>query len=128
MSKSKQQEIQNKIKGFNFDKVEFSKTSFKNSLLQDCSFKDVSFKESVDFDGVTVDQRTLLTLLPAIQKYNKSNPNKIATLNNIKIIGDISNKVKSNPILNNADFSKASLVESENKKTGKNRMQGHRRR
>ncbi|XVN42790.1 MAG: pentapeptide repeat-containing protein [Candidatus Rickettsia vulgarisii] len=113
------------IKSFNFNKVEFVKASFKNSLLQDCSFKDVSFKEPVDFDGVTIDEKTLLTLLPAIQKYNKSNSNKIISLKNIKIIGKISNKVKSNPMLSNADFSEATLIES--KKQQNNSKRGYSR-
>lgn len=97
------------IKGFNFNEVTLGKCSLKNAELKECSFKRVTFKEHIDFEGATIDGNTLTTLLPEIKKYNKKHPEKTMNLDNIRVVGNISEEVKSNPLLKNVDLNKATI-------------------
>jgi uncharacterized protein YjbI with pentapeptide repeats len=101
------------IKGFNFNEVTLGKCSLKNAELKECSFKRVTFKEHIDFEGATIDGNTLTTLLPEIKKYNKKHPEKTMNLDNIRVVGNISEEVKSNPLLKNVDLHKATIKKIE---------------
>lgn len=101
------------IKGFNFNEVTLGKCSLKNAELKECSFKRVTFKEHIDFEGATIDGNTLTTLLPEIKKYNKKHPEKTMNLDNIRVVGNISEEVKSNPLLKNVDLNKATVKKIE---------------
>ncbi|WP_425362147.1 pentapeptide repeat-containing protein [Candidatus Tisiphia endosymbiont of Mystacides longicornis] len=101
------------VEGFNFNKVTLGKCSIKGAVLKGCSFKKAIFKEHIDFEGATIDGSTLITLLPAIQEYNKKHPEKTMNLDKIKVVGDIKEEDKANPLLENADLTKATVKKIE---------------
>lgn len=101
------------VKGFNFNKVTLGKCSIKDAVFKECSFKGTTFKEHIDFEGATIDGSTLITLLPEIEKYNKKYPEKTMNLDKIKVVGNIKEEVKSNPLLKNADLTKATVQKIE---------------
>ncbi|WP_341758401.1 hypothetical protein [Candidatus Tisiphia endosymbiont of Ditula angustiorana] len=78
------------INGFNFDNAIFKERSFQNSEISNCSFKGAIFKDKISFEGATIDAKSLKTLLSAINQYNKNHANNKITLDNVKIVGDIS--------------------------------------
>lgn len=88
-----------KIKGFNFDDTKFGDLSFKDATLENCSFKGTEFKNKVNFDGVTIDAKTLQTLVPAIEKYNEGHKSEPISLDKIKIKGELSSELKDKPLL-----------------------------
>ena len=97
------------VKGFNFDKAEFKGGSFENSEFSNCSFKGTKFINQVKFDGATIDAETLKTLLPAIRKYNKQHKGESISLDNVKIVGDISQVSFEGILMKEPDFTKATL-------------------
>jgi len=107
-----------KIDGFNFDDTKMKNCSFEGSLIQNTSFKDAVFKSKISFRGATIDGATLATLLPAIIKYNQqegvADP---ITLDDVKIVGDISKLSLKELSLKNADISEAITYSTEGKKT-----------
>ncbi|WP_425364045.1 pentapeptide repeat-containing protein [Candidatus Tisiphia endosymbiont of Hybos culiciformis] len=101
------------VKGFNFNKVTLGKCSIKDAVFKECSFKGAVFKEHINFEGATIDGSTLTTLLPEIKKYNKKHPEKTMNLDKIKVVGHIKEEVKANPLLKNADLTKATVKKIE---------------
>jgi len=106
-----------KVKNINLNKAELFSCSFKGSILEECSFSGTIFNKAIDFTGATIDAKTLSTLLPAIEKYNKNIPTEKITLDNVKIIGDISKFDFSKIELNNPNTDNA--VKSSETKNGK---------
>lgn len=106
-----------KVKNINFNKAELFSCSFKGSILEECSFSGTILNKAIDFTGATIDAKTLSTLLPTIEKYNKSHPTERITLDNVKIVGDISKIDFSKVELNNPNLEKA--VISSKTKNGK---------
>jgi uncharacterized protein YjbI with pentapeptide repeats len=98
------------IKGFNFDKTELGKGSFKGSVLKGCSFNKTSLEEPIEFDGAVIDGKTLSSLLPTIDRYNKKHPKKPMKLDKIKVVGEISEKIKGSPLLKGANFDEAKVI------------------
>ncbi len=72
-----------KIDNFNFDEGKFKVLSCENSQLIKCSFNNVSFPKNMSFKGATIDEVTLLTLIPAIEKHIKNNPKNVLNLEGI---------------------------------------------
>ncbi len=101
------------VKGFNFNEVALGKCSIKDAVFKECSFKGATFKEHINFEGATIDGNTLTTLLPEIRKYNKKHPEKTMNLDKIKVVGHIKEEVKANPLLKNADMTKATVKKIE---------------
>jgi uncharacterized protein YjbI with pentapeptide repeats len=105
------------IKGFSFDKAVFKDRSFDNSEIIDCSFAKAQFKSKVSFDGATIDAESLKTLLPEIRKYNKKNKDNPITLDNVKIVGDISQISFKDIQMENPDLTGATLDKGKTFKT-----------
>lgn len=79
--------------------------SRKNALIRELLLKNI-----IDFEGATIDGDTLTTLLPEIKKYNIKHPEKTMNLDNIRVVGNISEEVKSNPLLKNVELNKAAVT------------------
>jgi uncharacterized protein YjbI with pentapeptide repeats len=107
-----------KIHGFKFKEVSFKNSSFENSLITNTSFENAEFKTHTSFKGATIDAKTLETLLPSIRKFNFSHESTPITLNNVKIIGDISRLKLDGISMQGADLTEAqtSFTEDKNKR------------
>lgn len=97
------------IKGFSFDRAAFKGKSFAGSEITNCSFKGAKLEGPISFDSATIDAKSLKTLLPTIRKYNEKHHDNPITLNNVKIVGDISTVYFKDIIMENPDFSGATV-------------------
>lgn len=107
------------INGFNFDKAIFKECSFQNSEISNCSFKGAIFKDKISFEGATIDAKSLKTLLPAINKYNKNHANNKITLDNVKIVGDISGLTFKDISMKGTDLTEAQFTSEDSKSKSK---------
>ena len=96
------------LDGFKFNNAKLN-TSFDDSEIRNCDFTGVIFTGSVSFIGAVIDERSLKTLIPAIEAYNKTHPNTpIET--NITIAN--SEESFQNRTLNGRNFNNAKLNSS----------------
>ncbi|WP_342260267.1 hypothetical protein [Candidatus Tisiphia endosymbiont of Metellina segmentata] len=103
------------VNGFNFDKAIFKERSFQNSEISNCSFKGAIFKDKISFEGTTIDAKSLKTLLPAINQYNKNHANNKITLDNVKIVGDISGLTFKDISMKGTDLTEAQFTSEDSK-------------
>ncbi|MDD9337136.1 MAG: hypothetical protein PV337_01640 [Rickettsiaceae bacterium] len=103
------------VNGFNFDKAIFKERSFQNSEISNCSFKGAIFKDKISFEGTTIDAKSLKTLLPAINQYNKNHANNKITLDNVKIVGDISGLTFKDISMKGTDLTEAQFTSEDYK-------------
>ncbi|MFU7502714.1 MAG: hypothetical protein ACE1S7_04640 [Candidatus Tisiphia sp.] len=103
------------VNGFNFDKAIFKERSFQNSEISNCSFKGAIFKDKISFEGTTIDAKFLKTLLPAINQYNKNHANNKITLDNVKIVGDISGLTFKDISMKGTDLTEAQFTLEDSK-------------
>jgi len=100
-----------KVDSFNFKDVVFKdRVSFENSDLTKTSFKNISFEKGVSFKGATIDAKTLESLAPEIRKHNLKHPESQITLDEVKIVGDISKISLKDLSLKGADLTEATTV------------------